>query len=222
VFITGQTAEEDEERGLSLGAMDYVSKPVRPAIVRARIRNHLRLIAQRRALERLAGRDGLTGITNRRQFDELLALMCRLTSRTGEPIGLAMIDVDHFKQYNDHYGHGAGDDALRQVARVVGGYARRPYDVAARYGGEEFVLLLPHVTQLDTLLEMLRRDILALALPHAASPTGDVVSVSIGGVTVTGQATRDPESVLRHADGLLYEAKRQGRNRVVSETMEVG
>lgn len=217
VFITGQSDEEDEEQGLSLGAVDYIYKPVRPAIVRARIHNQFKLIAQRRELERLAGRDSLTSIANRRHFDEALALACRLAARTGEPLSLAMIDVDHFKEFNDHYGHAAGDDALRQIASVVAGFARRPYDVAARYGGEEFVLLLPGVTanELEALLEKLRKAVLALALPHERSRTGPVVSISVGAATTPNGHEPEPGTLLRDADERLYMAKRQGRNRVV-------
>jgi diguanylate cyclase (GGDEF)-like protein len=215
VFITGQAEEEDEEQGLSLGAVDYVYKPVRPAIVRARIHNQFKLIAQRRELERIAARDSLTGIANRRHFDEALQLACRLAARTGEPLSLAMIDVDHFKEYNDHYGHAAGDEALRQIAGVVAGFARRPYDVAARYGGEEFVLLLPAVTELDMLLEKLRASIVALALPHARSRTAPVVSISVGGAASAAGGPPDPQALLQAADTRLYMAKRQGRNRIV-------
>jgi diguanylate cyclase (GGDEF)-like protein len=216
IFITGQAEEADEEQGLSLGAVDYVYKPVRPAIVRARIHNQFKLIAQRRELERIAARDSLTGIANRRHFDEALRLACRLAARTGEPLSLTMIDVDHFKEYNDHYGHAAGDEALRQIAGVVAGFARRPYDVAARYGGEEFVLLLPAVTELDALLEKLRTSILALGLPHARSRTASVVSISAGAVeSAAGCGVPDPQALLQVADARLYVAKRQGRNRIV-------
>ncbi|WP_265583993.1 diguanylate cyclase [Chitinimonas koreensis] len=162
VFISGFTEEENEEQGLQLGALDYVFKPIRPVTVRARIRNYLKLVAQRRELQRLASHDGLTGLVNRRYFDEALALACRQAARRGEPLNLAMIDVDYFKQYNDRYGHPAGDEALRQVARLVQRHARRPDDVAARYGGEEFVLLLPGQPDFGALLEALRGEVQAL------------------------------------------------------------
>jgi diguanylate cyclase (GGDEF)-like protein len=219
VFITAQTDQEDEERGLLLGAVDYVVKPVRPAIVRARIRNHLRLTAQRKELARLAARDSLTGIANRRHFDEAFLLACRLAQRAGEPLHVAMIDVDCFKQYNDHYGHGAGDEALRQIAAVIAGFARRPYDVAARYGGEEFVLLLPGPIDFPLLLEKLRHAVLALALPHDAGSVTNVVSISIGAASRLDDA--DPGAFLQRADAMLYEAKRRGRNRIVIDTSDV-
>ena len=217
IFITALTDEQDEEHGLSLGVLDYVSKPIRPVIVHARIRNHLRLVAQRKELERLATRDSLTGLANRRHFDQVFDLACRRSVRTGEPLNLAIIDVDHFKQYNDRYGHSAGDDALREVAQVLSAMARRPYDVAARYGGEEFVLLFPGPVDFAALLEQLRLNILSLALTHEASEVERVVTVSCGGVTITGPAMSNPAMLLHKADALLYRAKGQGRNCVVVE-----
>lgn len=218
IFITGQTEEADEERGLLLGAADYVSKPIRPAIVRARIRAHLRLAMQRRELARLSSQDGLTGIANRRHFDEALERACRHAARTGEPIGLAMIDVDHFKQYNDGYGHGAGDDALCQVAHALRGFARRPYDMAARYGGEEFVLLLREAGDFTETLERLRHEIMALHIPHALSETAAMLTISGGGVVARLTGAVPPATLLRRADALLYRSKREGRNRILTET----
>jgi diguanylate cyclase (GGDEF)-like protein len=219
IFITGHTEEADEERGLLLGAADYVSKPIRPAIVRARIHVHLKLAMQRRQLERLSTQDGLTGIANRRRFDEALDRACRYAVRTGELMGLAMFDVDHFKQYNDCYGHGAGDEALRQVAGVLAGYAGRPYDLAARYGGEEFVLLVQGPTDFEVMLERLRQDIMALAIPHARSDVADILTISGGGLIVHLGNPTDPSFLLRSADMLLYRAKNVGRNRILTETI---
>ena len=215
IFITARTEEVDEEYGLQLGAVDYLRKPIRPAIARARIRNHLKMVAQRKELERLAERDGLTGIANRRHFDWAFDLACRNAARTREPLGLAMIDVDHFKLYNDHYGHIAGDDILRQIAHAIASVTRRPTDLAARYGGEEFVLLLPGVTDLAGMLIRLRQGIQNLALPHAASPTAGLVTISCGGIAAAGLDRYDPSDLLRQADALLYLAKQQGRDRFV-------
>ncbi len=216
IFITALTDERDEERGLSLGAADYVFKPISPAIVKARVRNHLKLVAQRNELERLSERDGLTGIANRRYFDRAFELAWRHAIRSGDPLSVAMIDVDHFKEYNDHYGHGAGDEALRQVAQALARGAGRPYDVAARYGGEEFVLLLPGLSELETLLERMRQAVLDLNLPHARSRTADVVTISCGGVVAFVSQTDKPAALLGWADKLLYRAKQQGRNRVLT------
>jgi diguanylate cyclase (GGDEF)-like protein len=220
IFITGQTEEQDEERGLLLGAADYVSKPIRPAIVRARVRNHLNLARQRRELERLSQQDGLTGIANRRHFDEAFDRACNRSVRVGEALGLAMIDVDHFKAYNDHYGHGAGDEALREVARALAAAARRPYDIAARYGGEEFVLLLPGVMDFADILDKVRQDILALGIVHIKSSVADVLTISCGGVLAEAKHADTPQAILRRADSLLYRSKEAGRNRVTLERMD--
>lgn len=220
IFITGYTEEQNEERGLLLGAADYVSKPIRAAIVRARVRNHLKLAMQRRELERLSQQDGLTGIANRRHFDFALDQACRRGMRTDEPLCLAMIDVDHFKLYNDCYGHGAGDDALRKVAQVLADAARRPYDLAARYGGEEFVLLLPGHIEFDKLLEQVRENVEALALPHAMSATAEVLTISCGGVVMAPAQTQSPEALLARADAALYRSKHRGRNQVHIEALD--
>ncbi len=217
VFITALTDEDEEERGLALGAVDYISKPIRPAIARARICNHLKLAMQHRALERIAESDALTGLANRRSFDKVFELAYRHTVRTGESMGLAMIDVDYFKQYNDLYGHAAGDEALRQIAGVLKKSAQRSYDLAARYGGEEFVLLIPRPDYLETLLEKLRQDIVDLRIVHEGSPFG-VISLSCGAVQFTGKLAHDSTMALRKADELLYKAKDLGRNRVLVET----
>lgn len=218
IFVTGQTDERDEERGLLLGAADYLSKPIRPAIVRARVRNLLKLAMQRRELERLSQQDGLTGIANRRHFDDELMRACRRAARTREPLALAMIDVDHFKQFNDHYGHSAGDDALRKIALALAGVARRPYDLAARYGGEEFVLLLPGITDLAAVLEQARNEVIRLEIAHEMSVTAAVLTVSCGGVIVAdGYLPDTPENLLHRADEVLYRSKREGRNRVLTE-----
>jgi diguanylate cyclase (GGDEF)-like protein len=219
IFITSQSDEADEERGLSLGASDYVTKPIRPAIVLARIRIHLKLAQQRRELMRLSTQDGLTGLANRRHFDETFQLACRHVARSGGRLGVAIFDVDHFKQYNDHYGHGAGDEALRSVARVLSEHARRSTDLAARYGGEEFVLLAQDPANFDELLERIRLSVATLAIAHAKSDTG-IVTISGGGMLVAGSPSMSPATILTGADRLLYRAKNEGRNRIVLETIE--
>lgn len=217
IFITGLSEEADEERGLLLGASDYVQKPIRPAIVRARIKAHLKLAMQRRELERLSLQDGLTGIANRRYFDDALERALRQSARTGQPLGVAIFDVDHFKQYNDCYGHGAGDEALRQVAKILSGFARRAGDIAARYGGEEFVFLVQQADQFDLTLEKFREEIMVGAILHEHSPTADVLTISGGGVIVTPSAAMSSQWLLECADRLLYQAKQHGRNRIVTE-----
>lgn len=212
IFITGQTAEEDEERGLLLGAADYIVKPVRPAIVRARVNIHLKLAAQRRELERLSREDWLTGLANRRSFEEAFS---RALEEAGEAaVGVALLDVDHFKQFNDRYGHAAGDRALQSVAGVLAEMTRCPGALAARYGGEEFVLLREDAQDFTAFLEDVRARVMALAIPHEASATAGVLTVSLGGVVATAPGGERPAPLLRRADELLYASKRDGRNRV--------
>ncbi len=175
-------------------------------------------ITQRRqaeqALVRLAHLDGLTGIANRRALDEALEAACRQMCRDNSGLTLALLDVDCFKQFNDNYGHSAGDQALCLVANAVAAAARRPYDLAARYGGEEFALLLPGCVESAIVLERLRLAVMEEAIPHAYSTAAGVISVSIGAVSVTGDEACQPEVLLAQADALLYKAKREGRNRV--------
>lgn len=215
IFVTGQTDEQDEERGLLLGAVDYIAKPIRPALVRARVRNHLKLARQREELELLSLRDGLTGIANRRHFDMEFNRVCRHAARSGDSLSLAMIDVDYFKQYNDRYGHGAGDMALARIAQALVATVQRPYDTAARYGGEEFVLLLPGVDEPAATLEQVRADVAALGIAHAGSDTASVLTISCGGVVARAELAREPARLLRWADEALYQAKREGRNRTI-------
>jgi len=217
IFITGLAEEADEERGLLLGASDYIQKPFRPAIVRARVKVHLKLAMQRRALERQSLQDGLTGIANRRYFDDALQRALRETTRSGCPLGVAILDVDHFKQYNDCYGHNAGDEALRYVARTLDTSLQRAGDLAARYGGEEFVILIKQAENFKLLLEEMRQQIAAAGIPHEGSPTADVLTISGGGVVVGSTIGLSSELLIERADRLLYEAKQGGRNRILIE-----
>lgn len=213
IFITGQSEDAAEEYGLSLGAADYVSKPIRPAIVRARVRNQIHLAQQKRTLERLAQIDGLTGLANRRHFDDMLDRAHRRSRRTGSPLGLALVDIDHFKQYNDRYGHIQGDEALKAVARTLQAHARRPDDLAARFGGEEFALLVPGDGALLQRMEDFRLAVVAQAIAHADSSTGPTLTVSCGLVVASQLELLSATDLLQKADALLYTAKSQGRNR---------
>ncbi|SFN40353.1 response regulator receiver modulated diguanylate cyclase [Formivibrio citricus] len=215
IFITALNTMGDEEHGLNLGACDYIGKPFSPAIVKARVSNLLRFVRQRKLLETLAGRDGLTEIPNRRAFDTALEQEIGRSQRSGQPVSLAMLDIDYFKQFNDHYGHAQGDEVLKAVARVLTGALRRPADMVARYGGEEFVFILPDTDVRGGLevAEAARQVIESMAIPHAASAIGPHVSVSIGGVTAIGDVSHAP-GLLRRADEQLYKAKQKGRNRV--------
>jgi diguanylate cyclase (GGDEF)-like protein/PAS domain S-box-containing protein len=169
-------------------------------------------------LEKLARKDGLTGLANRRSFDEMLEQSWHQTLRQGSQIALLLLDIDHFKQFNDFYGHQAGDDCLRTVAAAVGELARGPSDLACRYGGEEFAIILTGIepNAAVELAEVARSAIAALGVPHEKSSSG-YLTVSIGVATAVariGGSIRMPESLLQAADHALYKAKAGGRNRV--------
>ena len=168
-------------------------------------------------LQELAERDFLTGLLNRRAFSARAGHIWRQALREHHALGVAMMDVDYFKRYNDHYGHAAGDETLRKVAHVIGSHARRPLDITARYGGEEFVGLWYHLSEehLRAIMERIRADIAALNLPHVTSEAGDRVSISIGVAYLSPQPHQGLEDALRLADVALYLAKEQGRNCVV-------
>lgn len=216
LILTGMTDEVDEERGLSLGANDYISKPFRPAAVKLRIENQLSLLEQRRMLKELAVSDSLTGLYNRRGFDDIFQRELARANRSGTPLSLALIDVDFFKKFNDCYGHPEGDKALRFIGHQLKAISRRAADLAARIGGEEFLLLCPETTAkgAQQQAEKLRHTIEQHAYPHACSDVSNYLTVSIGGVTLEA-GNYDPKEAIQRADDALYEAKRTGRNRVV-------
>ena len=216
IFITALDSATDEENGLNLGAVDYISKPFHPPIVRVRVRNQLQLVHQQRLLEQLASLDGLTGIPNRRQFDATLLKEWHRCQRNQQPLSLIVADVDFFKKYNDALGHAAGDRVLQEVAATLRQAARRPGDLVARYGGEEFVLLLPetNATSAQALAEGLQQLLHSKALPHPDSSLGPWLTMSMGGNTIVPSTTAlDPEFFVL-ADAALYRAKHQGRNQV--------
>lgn len=216
IFITALSSATDEENGLNLGAVDYISKPFHPPIVRVRVRNQLQLVHQQRLLEQLASLDGLTGIPNRRQFDATLLKEWHRCQRNQQPLSLIVADVDFFKKYNDALGHAAGDRVLQEVAATLRQAARRPGDLVARYGGEEFVLLLPETdaTSAQALAEGLQQLLHSKAYAHPNSSLGPWLTMSMGGNTIVPNTTAlDPE-FFALADAALYRAKHQGRNQV--------
>jgi len=207
---------EGDGISISLGSLTDVSKEMEVEEALKRTENALQKANQK--LRELATMDGLTGIANRRRFDEQLAQEWRRLGREGAPISLIMGDIDHFKLYNDTYGHQAGDDCLRTVAVAISETARRPADLAARYGGEEFAVILPN-TDRDGALRVareIREEVRRLALDHRSSPVGPHVTVSLGVATVIPTLKISPEQLLARADQALYQAKEQGRDRVVA------
>ncbi|MBC9880015.1 diguanylate cyclase [Bradyrhizobium sp. INPA01-394B] len=170
------------------------------------------------ALKELATKDGLTGLSNRRSFDQMLMSEWSRAQRTRKPLALLFVDVDHFKLFNDQHGHQTGDECLRAVAGVVSRHAVRPLDLASRYGGEEFALILPEMGCDDAcaIAEAIRRAVMALAIAHGADGAGSHVTLSVGVAShVPGEADGAPDRLLGAADQALYAAKRLGRNRVV-------
>ncbi len=217
IFITGLGDVAAETRGLTLGAVDYIMKPINPEPVKARVNTQIKLKLERDKLAQLASTDGLTGLANRSYFDAMLAYECARHARSGSELSLIMLDIDHFKAYNDTYGHVSGDDCLREIAHAITGAAVRATDIVARYGGEEFVLLLPetHLQGAMKLAEKIRKCISDLAMPHEHSEAKHVTA-SLG----VASARMLPGSVIvdivEEADRQLYVAKAAGRNRVAS------
>lgn len=178
------------------------------------------LSAANAQLERLSRLDALTGIANRRAFDEALELEWQRARRSGEPLALLLADIDHFKAFNDHYGHPAGDSALREVAELLAATARRPGDLAARYGGEEFAMILPNTDEAGAcaVAEQVRTSLRARALRRDDVPGCDRLSVSIGVASLTVNADLDATLLISRSDAQLYAAKNSGRDRVMPET----
>ncbi|CAO3417767.1 diguanylate cyclase domain-containing protein [Azospirillum doebereinerae] len=221
IFISAKSEVEDETRGLEVGAIDFITKPISPPIVKARVRNHLLLKRQADLLRSLSFLDGLTGIANRRRFDETMEREWRRCARIQQPVSLVILDVDHFKAYNDHYGHQSGDECLRAVAEVLAERMKRPCDLVARYGGEEFICLLPETENSGAaqVAEWLRAAVADCGIPHAKSPVASCVTISLGVATMVPGSSRTPDQLAQAADQLLYQAKRAGRNRVQGATV---
>jgi len=175
-----------------------------------------------RLLNELAERDGLTGLYNRRMFDDFIQRIWRQSQREEQSIEIILVDIDHFKIYNDLYGHQAGDDCLKKVAGCIASTAKRPFDFAARYGGEEFVLVLygPPKEHAQTIPEQIRRAVMDLAIPHDGSTVDNVITVSVGVALSAPAAGRSLAGTIQIADEALYEAKRAGRNRLVYRDAE--
>ncbi|MEE8093759.1 MAG: diguanylate cyclase [Gammaproteobacteria bacterium] len=170
-----------------------------------------------RLLNEFAERDGLTGLYNRRMFDDFMRRIWRQSQREDIPLEIILFDIDYFKIFNDLYGHQAGDDCLRKVAGCIAQSAKRPFDFAARYGGEEFVLVLygPPGEHGRTLPEQIRLDVMNLGIPHEGSAVEDVITVSVGVALASRGSSRSLAGTIQIADEALYEAKQTGRNRLV-------
>lgn len=216
ILITSLADEASEERGLTLGAVDYIRKPFRDSIVLARVNTHVKLYCYRIQVEQQAMVDQLTGVANRRRYEAESAARWKDAVRFGQPFSLCMFDIDKFKVYNDTFGHPAGDQVISAVAKTASSYFQRSMDLFARYGGEEFIAVFVGSDGHNAFefLKTIRQAVEDLHIPHC-SPVSQWVTVSVGGVSLIPKVGDSYDTYLKLADTMLYDAKRLGRNRVV-------
>lgn len=216
IFITGLDSDEDEEKGLSLDAADYITKPFSAAIVKLRVQHQIRIINQLRTIEHLSMIDQLTNIPNRRCFDRHFQMEWKQAIREKTPLSLLMLDIDDFKNVNDTYGHQQGDIILQMVAKIFPLAFRRPIDFAARWGGEEFIALLPntHLEGAMEIAEKIRADIEKKETPYSGGVIK--ITISIGVNTLVPVQSSSLNAFISNADKALYAAKEAGKNRVFS------
>ena len=216
IFITVRNNVEEGTLGFDLGAVDFISKPFNNAVVKARVRTHIKLKQKSDLLESLVSIDGLTEIPNRRAFEDLRVREWSRGRRTEVCVSALMVDVDMFKQFNDNYGHSVGDECLVRVAKALSVSVLRPGDFVARYGGEEFAAILSN-TDFDgamLLAERFRAAVAALKIPHAYSEVAPYITISVGVATAVPNADNSQEVLFAAADRMLYDAKQNGRNTV--------
>lgn len=216
IFITGKNDEEDEAMGFREGAVDYITKPFSSLVVMARVKTHVELKRRGDMLEQLAGLDGLTGVANRRKFDQTLEAEWKRSIRHHHQLGLIISDIDFFKNFNDQYGHTDGDECLKKVASAIKRAMLRNEDLAARYGGEEFACILPETDNDGVLIvaERIRANVNSLNISHCRSNVADHITISIGAASTTPQANHPAVTLVEMADKALYQAKRGGRNQI--------
>jgi diguanylate cyclase (GGDEF)-like protein len=230
IFLSSREEDQDLDRGIEAGGDDYLVKPVSYVVLHAKVRAMQRIDDMRRRLVRLTGEleianqelarlnhsDGLTGIANRRHLDHVLAEEMLQAQRSETRVSICVIDVDHFKAYNDHYGHVMGDECLTRVARSIDGAVRRAGDLAARYGGEEFAVVLPATdsTTARAVAFNIIQAVRALKIPHQKSTHG-IVTVSVGVASLIPRQGMTAKQLIDLADTALYRAKETGRNRAV-------
>jgi diguanylate cyclase (GGDEF)-like protein len=237
VFLSGRDHDEDLVRGIEAGGDDYLVKPVSGVVLAAKLRAMRRLLTMQarllelsdqlrssnQQLQHLSAHDMLTGLLNRRGFDEHFQMVLALARRDRSPLTLFLCDLDHFKPYNDSAGHAAGDECLRRVGQLMTQMCRRPCDQVARYGGEEFALVLPDTPKSGamTLARAMQRIFAITALPHPASPVARHVTISGGITTCIPDESTTLEGMMMRADEALYVAKSKGRNRFFSFEMQL-
>lgn len=208
IFITALDGMEDEEKGFALGAVDYITKPFHNSIVRARVKTHLQMMEYIREIEKFGKTDVLTGLPNRRSFNEQIGIEWGRALRDKEPLSILMIDVDDFKQYNDKHGHLQGDVLLQTIAGIFVKSVERSGDFIARWGGEEFVVLLPN-TELNEAVVVAER-------VRANVENTIITTISIGVNSETPDPENTTDKFIAKADAMLYEAKKTGKNKVCS------
>ncbi|MDD3269256.1 MAG: diguanylate cyclase [Syntrophomonadaceae bacterium] len=215
IFITAVSEVMDSTKGFSLGAVDYITKPFHPPAVKSRVKLHLNLKRKQDLLEKYAFIDALTEIHNRRSFDKEIINKWKQANDTGQPLSILMIDVDNFKEQNDTYGHGYGDEVLRKIAIAIKKALRREEEFLARYGGDEFAVVLLGTGPENAwkLAEIIRANIDSFKIPLSESINGAYLTVSIGIATTSDQSISAQE-LLTNADKALYLAKQNGRNRI--------
>ena len=226
IFLTGKNDDASYKEGIEAGGDDYLIKPVSEVILTAKIRAMGRITDMRdqlhklnAELENLSQRDGLTRLYNRRTFTELSKQQWSIATRNHQPLSLIMLDIDHFKPYNDFYGHPAGDECLRRISKALSDALQRPADIVARYGGEEFIILLPETELHGAKLvgENILLAINQLEIMHERSNTASHVTASIGIASCQHTTGRTLDDMIKQADSMLYHAKNNGRNRVAAQ-----
>lgn len=218
ILITSLSDMGNEEKGLKLGAVDYIIKPFNGPIVMARIQTHIKLYNYQKAIEQLAMLDPLTGLFNRRAYEERGRIQWDNALKRQCYLSIAMLDIDYFKQYNDNYGHPAGDVLLKEIAAILSKHINTGHGLAARYGGEEFLFLMPQLNAREAFLicEAIRKEIETMGITNIL-PTGACrpLTVSIGGVTLVPRIGLILEECVEEADIMLYKAKNSGKNLVL-------
>lgn len=237
IFLSARIDAEDIAAGIAAGGDDYLTKPVNPVVLEAKMIAMQRIAAMRHQLlacsselaqanaelKELVNVDGLTGLSNRRYMDQILRCEMSRSIRQVEPLTVILADVDLFKAYNDHYGHVAGDDCLKEIGKVLSSSVRRGGDVVARYGGEEFAMILPGTPAEGARLiaETVRDKVEKLKIPHVASSVARVCTLSAGVYTCLPQQSERVDALLQKADACLYQSKIHGRNRVTAECCDL-
>jgi len=220
IIISGRSNPDDEVKGLELGAVDYITKPFHEIVVKARVETQVRILKQMRIIEKFSFIDTLTNIPNRRLFDQNLKKEWNRAKREKNSTSIIMIDIDHFKKYNDTHGHPQGDIALKTVADIITSSLKRSTDIAARWGGEEFSVLLPNTTIDGAMFiaEDIRKNVETASVPCSATNSNHKITVSIGAAHIQPDNNNSIKELIILADTALYKAKEMGRNRTYAET----